>query len=234
MANKKITELTSATLPLDNTELIPIVQGGETKKVVVSDLKSDKQDTLVSGTNIKTVNGNSLLGSGDLVVGGGFSIISTIDSPSVVGTSANTILVADVLIPANTIQAGDNVYFSMSGERVVSVSGNTGFTLAIAPTSGITDPSAGALTYTYKLVAPVMTGTNKYMNSDHILKIKGTSNTVITNYIDFSDKTQGLIRVSSNNIDWSVNQYLYIYVGNVQATTDTKITGFRFERKRTT
>jgi hypothetical protein len=30
-----------------------------------------KQDTLVSGTNIKTINGNSLLGSGDLTIGGG-------------------------------------------------------------------------------------------------------------------------------------------------------------------
>lgn len=30
-----------------------------------------KQDTLVSATNIKTINGNSLLGSGDLTVGGG-------------------------------------------------------------------------------------------------------------------------------------------------------------------
>lgn len=29
-----------------------------------------KQDTLVSGTNIKTINGSSVLGSGDLVVGG--------------------------------------------------------------------------------------------------------------------------------------------------------------------
>lgn len=29
------------------------------------------QDTLVSGTNIKTINSNSLLGSGDLIVGGG-------------------------------------------------------------------------------------------------------------------------------------------------------------------
>lgn len=34
-------------------------------------LKADKQDKLVSGTNIKTVNGESLLGSGDLTVGGG-------------------------------------------------------------------------------------------------------------------------------------------------------------------
>lgn len=33
-----------------------------------------KQDALVSGTNIKTVNGNSLLGSGDLTVGGDVSM----------------------------------------------------------------------------------------------------------------------------------------------------------------
>lgn len=32
-----------------------------------------KQDTLVSGTNIKTVNGNSLLGSGDITISGGVS-----------------------------------------------------------------------------------------------------------------------------------------------------------------
>lgn len=31
---------------------------------------NDKQDLLVSGTNIKTINGNSLLGSGDIVIGG--------------------------------------------------------------------------------------------------------------------------------------------------------------------
>ena len=40
----------------------------------INDLFSGKQDTLVSGTNIKTVNGSSLLGSGDLVVSGGASL----------------------------------------------------------------------------------------------------------------------------------------------------------------
>jgi hypothetical protein len=32
---------------------------------------SGKQDKLVSGTNIKTINGTSLLGSGDIVISGG-------------------------------------------------------------------------------------------------------------------------------------------------------------------
>ena len=32
---------------------------------------SGKQDTLVSGTNIKTINGGSVLGSGDITISGG-------------------------------------------------------------------------------------------------------------------------------------------------------------------
>ena len=37
----------------------------------VSALQTDKQDTLVSGTNIKTINGDSILGSGNIVIQGG-------------------------------------------------------------------------------------------------------------------------------------------------------------------
>ena len=36
----------------------------------VSDLESNKQDNLVSGTNIKTINGESILGSGDIAISG--------------------------------------------------------------------------------------------------------------------------------------------------------------------
>lgn len=39
-----------------------------------SGLAVSKQDVLVSGTNIKTINGQSVLGSGNLVVGGGSGI----------------------------------------------------------------------------------------------------------------------------------------------------------------
>lgn len=36
---------------------------------------SEKQDTLSSGINIKTINGNSIVGSGDIAVGSNISII---------------------------------------------------------------------------------------------------------------------------------------------------------------
>jgi hypothetical protein len=43
---------------------------------LVSDLAA-KQSTLVSGTNIKTINGSSILGSGDLVISGGGGVDAT-------------------------------------------------------------------------------------------------------------------------------------------------------------
>jgi hypothetical protein len=41
--------------------------------LAVTDI-SGKQNTLVSGTNIKTINGNSVLGSGDIVSAGGSTV----------------------------------------------------------------------------------------------------------------------------------------------------------------
>ena len=41
---------------------------------------SAKQDTLVAGTNIKTINGNSLLGSGDMVISGGGTTVTLTDN----------------------------------------------------------------------------------------------------------------------------------------------------------
>jgi hypothetical protein len=40
------------------------------------DLANGKQDKLVSGTNIKTINGESLLGEGNIVISGGESDMS--------------------------------------------------------------------------------------------------------------------------------------------------------------
>lgn len=54
---------------------IPVASATNTGKLSNTDWSTfnSKQDTLVSGVNIKTINGNSVLGSGDLVVSGGGS-----------------------------------------------------------------------------------------------------------------------------------------------------------------
>ena len=78
MANQKITQLNSITWSsVDaNNDVIPIVDvndtsmapSGTTKKISAAQLISSKQDTLQSGTNIKTINSTSILGSGNISV----------------------------------------------------------------------------------------------------------------------------------------------------------------------
>jgi len=65
-----------------------------------------KQPTLVSGTNIKTVNGNSLVGSGDVTTNP--RTIQSVNGSNLTGT-ANQIS-ASVLIPANTLVTNNTIY----------------------------------------------------------------------------------------------------------------------------
>ena len=61
MADKKISALTSATTPLAGTEVLPIVQGGATVKVPVSDLTAGRA---VSATQLTLTTGNLIVSSG--------------------------------------------------------------------------------------------------------------------------------------------------------------------------
>jgi hypothetical protein len=63
-----------------------------------------KQDTLVSGTNIKTINSTSLLGSGNITIGGTspYTTIGNATGTLVNNSTTNTIS-ASILIPANTL-----------------------------------------------------------------------------------------------------------------------------------
>jgi hypothetical protein len=60
MADKKISALTAATTPLAGTEVLPIVQGGATVKVAVSNLTAGRDVSALS----TTVTGNMTLNSG--------------------------------------------------------------------------------------------------------------------------------------------------------------------------
>lgn len=76
MADIKISQLTAKASDLANTDEFAIAEddgagGFVSKKITGAEIKGGLQETLVSGTNIKTINGTSVLGSGDLAVGGG-------------------------------------------------------------------------------------------------------------------------------------------------------------------
>lgn len=63
-----VTKLTSAT---NSTSTVLAATASAVKAAY--DLADGKQDALISGTNIKTINGNSILGSGDITISGGSS-----------------------------------------------------------------------------------------------------------------------------------------------------------------
>jgi len=74
----------------------------------IDDIYAEKQDSLVSGSSIKTINGNSLLGSGNLEISSGGSSypIKLANSFSGVQVTGQNVLISDSLfIPANTITA---------------------------------------------------------------------------------------------------------------------------------
>jgi len=70
MADKKISQLTSATTPLAGTEVVPIVQGGSTVKVAVSDLTAGRtvEATTFDATNVEVTNIKAKDGSASMSI----------------------------------------------------------------------------------------------------------------------------------------------------------------------
>ena len=94
-------------------------------------LLTAKQDTLVSGTSIKTINGNSLLGSGDIAISGGSGasytagtgIIIQNDEISVDGEQAQTLDTEDVNeLDTETVSELDASSFQTKANLVTTVS----------------------------------------------------------------------------------------------------------------
>ena len=68
---------------------------------------ADKQNTLVSGTNIKTVNGNSLLGSGNIEIGGSVTI-DTEMSDSSTNAVQNNVITQNILSVTPIVKSESN------------------------------------------------------------------------------------------------------------------------------
>ena len=79
---QRIEDLTVGLASRANVSLNNLDEVGETRFSDIYDNIDTKQDTLVSGTNIKTVNGNSLLGSGNLSVSAQASFANITGQPS--------------------------------------------------------------------------------------------------------------------------------------------------------
>ena len=105
MADKKISQLTAKGSALAATDLIEIAEdngagGYVTKSVTGANVVSGLQPTLVSGTDIVTINSASLLASGNL----------SLQTPLVSGTDIKTINGSSVLGSGNLVVGGGGVH----------------------------------------------------------------------------------------------------------------------------
>ena len=86
----------------------------------IADTVAAKQDTLVSGTNIKTINGTSVLGSGDITVGGG----GTATNVLINGTTITSNNEADIKVDG-TYNATTNKIATMSSLPTIDTAMST-------------------------------------------------------------------------------------------------------------
>ena len=168
-----------------------------------------KQDTLVNTTNIKSVNGNSLVGSGNVTIGPkllGYSGI--LGTPSV----TNTVTIShSLLIPANTLNSNNILQLVFRMYRQTSNLGQIYGRIYTNTTNSLTGAS---------LISGVFTmnggGSNYVGYCERNYSYDGTSLRTMVG-TTFSEYTTGNILTSTFNKN--VNQYI-IFAMQCQNTAD--------------
>lgn len=137
MAEKKVSELPSSNT-LTNCYILGVDANGVSVKIpigtLITNLLNQKQDKLTSGTNIKTINGSSVLGAGNIVIqggGGGVTDYSELDGkPQINGNTLNgnkssqELGLQDALVSGNNIKTVNNT--SLLGSGNITIEGEPG------------------------------------------------------------------------------------------------------------
>ena len=114
MANIKISQLTAKGEPLAPDDLVEISKslgGGlyETRSVTGANILSSKQDTLSSGINIKTVEGQNILGTGNIEITKTDIGLANVDNTSDANKPISTATQAALNAKQNTIANSDSI-----------------------------------------------------------------------------------------------------------------------------
>ena len=121
------------------------------------DLANGKQDKLTSGTNIKTINGQSLLGSGNITIDGGSGGVSQEAFDSLVNTVDNidadvAQLTKDVQEKQDKLVSGTNIKTingeSLIGEGDITISGGGGGGKEYVVAPLMTEPTGTSINFT--------------------------------------------------------------------------------------
>jgi hypothetical protein len=174
---------------------------------------SEKQNTLISGTNIKTINGNSLLGSGNISISG---VANPITLSSKVGSNliGNTNQIsAFVLIPAGTIKTNNSIYIR---NLITKTAGST------TSTARIYINTSNSLTGATLLgTGAQMNGSNYHQRFERNFYFDGTNlnvlNPTVASSTDFTVGTLTLVPFNP-----AIDNYLLFAVQNSSTTPDNQ------------
>lgn len=116
MGQIKISQLTPKDAPLSETDLFMIAEatsdGYDSKSItgaeIITTAQAGLQRELISGESIKTINGNSLLGSGNIALSTNPRTLANLNGSNLIG-STNQIS-ASVLIPSGTMVTNNSIY----------------------------------------------------------------------------------------------------------------------------
>jgi hypothetical protein len=176
---------TDPTLSLNSDIVVP------SQKAVKSYLAANYQPTLVSGTNIKTINGNTLLGSGDLTIGGSLTV----------GTTA----IASGTIGRILFQNGGNVVGQDSSLFWDNTNKRLGIGATPATTVRLDVRSQGALS------TDIAFRVRNSANNDNIASISGNGSFTLGNntsyYIALNPSSPSLRGYNSGNVAWQLSPW---------------------------
>ena len=211
-----------------------------------------KQATLVSGTNIKTIEGQSLLGSGNIDLAkadvGLGNVDNTSDANKPISTATQTALnakqatifnakafgtqsnsvgetqMAQITIPANTFSSTDKLAFFAFFNKVGAANAAT-IRFKISTSSSMpTGATSQIALYTLANTSLFSKVNREFMISGGTLR--GFPFAVSTN----NDATVSVTAMSSVSFDPTVTQYFYISVSPSASTTDiTYLEGFEIK-----
>ena len=170
---------------------------------------NSKQDTLVSGTNIKTVNGESILGAGDITIGG-----SSVEVDATLSTSSENPVQNKVITKRlNSIDSGQSVKLG-SSSAVSSAQNNGAVAIGRNADAGSQDNSkygiaigAGATTTGNSAIA--IGGYGTMAQATYATVIGGQSNSNVEHSIVIGDN----ISNTTDKVVIGSGQNKYIYVG---------------------
>lgn len=188
------------------------------------DLVQDKQDTLISGTNIKTINNTSLLGSGNITIGGG-GIATDVQINGTSITSSNT---ADIKVDG-TYNASTNKIATMSSLPSAGTSATAVDTTASggsASTYSKSDHkhsiSSGTITSALGYTPYSSANPNGYTsNTGTITSVKMNGSTVASS----GEADLGTVITSHQNIK-TINNESLVGTGNINLVTSSDLSGY--------